>query len=271
MQVPCPELRRCIICKWWLEVVVMSSCIPHSPILGDPRVSSRSSAAVAIWVSRHLESGGAVPGGFEPASFFVALHSCAWHVRAELNGFDWYGRWHRLRSYLVESNLGIIGWAISRWGIYGDFDDLHTAGLDGLLKAVDRFDPWRGWQFSTYAGWVIRGTLTDFVRRERKSGLVRQLAEEGQIPSRPSSPVPGSSPADGVLRWALAENLGYLTDRERLVISMRFPLDGSRCHTLVEIADVFGLTRERIRQIQIVALAKIRKAMEGLERSSGGV
>lgn len=59
--------------------------------------------------------------------------------------------------------------------------------------------------------------------------------------------------------------LGELDERERRIIDLRFGLNGRRSRTLVEVGQEFGVTRERIRQLQNVALAKMRRALERLE------
>jgi RNA polymerase primary sigma factor len=61
--------------------------------------------------------------------------------------------------------------------------------------------------------------------------------------------------------------LNALTPKERMVIRMRFGLDGEREHTLEEVGQSLGVTRERIRQIEQKALGKIRRAQEHRERA----
>ena len=59
-------------------------------------------------------------------------------------------------------------------------------------------------------------------------------------------------------RPAVAEVLGELNLREQEIVRMRFGLDGSRAKTLEEVGQEFGVTRERIRQIEVKTLAKLR-------------
>lgn len=63
----------------------------------------------------------------------------------------------------------------------------------------------------------------------------------------------------------LGELLGELDERERRIIDLRFGLDGRRSRTLVEVGKEFGVTRERIRQLQNVALTKMRRALSRME------
>jgi RNA polymerase primary sigma factor len=61
-----------------------------------------------------------------------------------------------------------------------------------------------------------------------------------------------------LLREQVRNVLGFLTDRERSVIEMRFGLNDGKDHTLEEVGRDFGVTRERIRQIEAKALRKLR-------------
>jgi RNA polymerase primary sigma factor len=81
---------------------------------------------------------------------------------------------------------------------------------------------------------------------------------------------PTQSAAQALLRDLLKEILVDLTDRERKILAMRFGLEDGVTHTLEEVGNVFGVTRERIRQIEAKALERIRdhdkaKALEGFE------
>jgi RNA polymerase primary sigma factor len=69
------------------------------------------------------------------------------------------------------------------------------------------------------------------------------------------------------MRDELSELLEVLDDRERKIILMRFGLDGGKSKTLEEVGKKFGVTRERIRQLQNIALAKLRRALAKREKS----
>jgi len=72
-------------------------------------------------------------------------------------------------------------------------------------------------------------------------------------------PSPDEEARKSLLRSHVQDVLGLLTDRERVVVQLRFGLQGNRAHTLGEIGDQLQLTRERVRQIEAEALAKLRK------------
>jgi RNA polymerase primary sigma factor len=71
---------------------------------------------------------------------------------------------------------------------------------------------------------------------------------------------------DNNLREELGDLLGILDERERKIIFSRFGLDGGKARTLEEVGRKFGVTRERIRQLQNTALAKLRKALQRREK-----
>ncbi len=79
---------------------------------------------------------------------------------------------------------------------------------------------------------------------------------------------PSVQAARVLLKEKLKEILDDLTEREREILSMRFGLEDGVTHTLEEVGQVFGVTRERIRQIQAKSLEKIRKH-EGLKKLEG--
>jgi Sigma-70, region 4 len=71
---------------------------------------------------------------------------------------------------------------------------------------------------------------------------------------------------DKNMRDELSELLEVLDDRERKIIFKRFGLDGGKPETLEEIGKKFGVTRERIRQLQNIALVKLRRALAKREK-----
>ena len=70
---------------------------------------------------------------------------------------------------------------------------------------------------------------------------------------------PEDSAATQLLKEQIAAILSTLTDREQKIIKMRFGIGGGKSHTLEEVGAEFSVTRERIRQIEAKALAKLRK------------
>lgn len=228
------------------------------------------------------------------------------------------------RHRMIRSNLRLVISIAKRYTNMGlTFSDLVEEGNIGLMRAVDKFNPKRGYRFSTYASWWIKQAIMralsnqgktiripvyvyDLISKWRKvrEGLIqklnriptrREIAKVMQIPvqkikeiesiaGRPGSlnaPVSLDSTAElidliedenipsqekeigEILRGERIEQiLGTLDERERKILILRFGLQGKEPHTLEEAAQEFGITRERIRQIEALALRKIRVRLQ---------
>ena len=88
----------------------------------------------------------------------------------------------------------------------------------------------------------------------------------GEIVGDEEADDPFETLRDKDLREEVGELLDVLDDRERRIINSRFGLDGQKPKTLEEVGEKFGVTRERIRQLQNIALHKLRKALSKKER-----
>ncbi len=224
------------------------------------------------------------------------------------------------RHRMIRSNLRLVISIAKRYTNMGlTFSDLVEEGNIGLMRAVDKFNPKRGYRFSTYASWWIKQAIMralsnqgktiripvyvyDLIskwRKVRESLMqklnriptrkeiakimevpVEKIKEIEGIAGRPGSlnaPVSLDSTAELIdliedeslpsqekeigelLRDERIEQiLQTLEERERKILILRFGLQGEEPHTLEEVAQKFGITRERIRQIEVSALKKIR-------------
>ncbi len=227
------------------------------------------------------------------------------------------------RQRMIESNLRLVVKIARRYINRGlPFLDLVEEGNLGLIHAVKKFDPERGFRFSTYATWWIRQTiergimnqsrtvrlpihiikdinsclrgvrrlrqdldrtpsmqeLADHLERdiadvERLMGLHERVTlranghdREGEGPvdrlraqraGEPSRCAQRDDVHDIVEHWVCE-----LSEKQREVVERRFGLHGYRRATLEQIGNEIGVTRERVRQIQLEALKNLREMLE---------
>ena len=223
------------------------------------------------------------------------------------------------RRALSEANLRLVVSVAKRYAGRGlPFLDLIQEGNLGLMKAAEKFEPERGFKFSTYATWWIRQAITraiadqartiripvhmvETINRMRQATnqlvyqngheptpeelakamdmsveRVREIQRMAQEPASLESPVgeeedsslgdfvadenaeaPGKAADRAMVAQQINLALKSLTPREEKVIRLRFGLDDGRPRTLEEVGRDFGVTRERVRQIEAKAIRKL--------------
>lgn len=183
------------------------------------------------------------------------LHAAATPVEHR----KWMANYLALRDRIVLGNRKLVYRAVSRHRAA----DSHTDDLMGdchivLIQAVAAFNPWIGIRFSTYAFTCL---LRALARRGRKMGhdpLARAVALEGE----PIGPLAASTANEIPLELYLREDHPLLTEREKTILSRRFRFEVIRGEpTLETVGRSMGLSKERVRQVQSLALDKLRQAL----------
>ncbi|MFN0195424.1 MAG: sigma-70 family RNA polymerase sigma factor [Planctomycetaceae bacterium] len=169
-----------------------------------------------------------------------------------------------IRNHLVQSNLRLvvsIAKTIARSP--AELDELISDGNVPLIRAVEIFDFQRGTRFSTYATWAIRHFLfrasTKMVKNQKRFLTEQDVSIE--TCSYHDEPIEEFNTAMADSPAIFGEMLDQLDDRSRSIIVLRFGLDESeRPHKFREIAEKWGVSTERVRQLYTKAIRRLQSA-----------
>jgi RNA polymerase primary sigma factor len=170
-----------------------------------------------------------------------------------------------VKNDIVRANLRLVVSIAKRYASGpGHLFELISDGNMSLIRAAEKFDFARGFRFSTYATWAIMKNFARTIPNElRQQTRFRTGGEErllGIEDIRPDSTRRESAQTERQME--ISRILQHLDERERQIIQHRFGLD--RNHdpmTLKEVGRVMGVTKERIRQLEARAMAKLRNAV----------
>jgi len=166
-----------------------------------------------------------------------------------------------LRQILVRANLRLVVSIAKRHvGRVTGLFELISEGNLCLIRAVECFDYTRNTRFATYATWALTKHFARVVPEAnyRLNAFITGQEEILENVGDHRMDVPAYEEKLAHIRSIISHAVESLMPRERAIIEARFGTAGGSPHTLEEVAGVFGLTRERIRQIEARALRKLR-------------
>ncbi len=189
------------------------------------------------------------------------------------------------REQLVKANMRLVIKVARDYRFYGmDFEDVVSNGTMGLLKAIEVFDSTKGDFSSCASAWINKYVRMGFEQaraiktkryermneEERQQSVVESLNEkigDGETEFAESLASDDATPAESAehdsTMEAMLEAIDKALDaREQFIVRNRYGVDGNETMTLQEIADRLNCTHERVRQLEVQALAKMRDYME---------
>ncbi len=190
----------------------------------------------------------------------VLTDATEWEVR-RIEGLIGASNWYR--DLIVKSNMRLVISIVKKFvNNYNGFDDLLSDGIMALMRAVDKFDYGMGFRFSTYATQVVRRNSYRSVMQKQKerSQASTSIDESGIDVCDRDTNSSMSLERWNDLRTHLGSLLEKLDRREKFIVRARFSLGGHRrVQTLQRLADKLGVSKERVRQLEMRALEKLRE------------
>lgn len=182
------------------------------------------------------------------------------------------------KNVLIERNLRLVAHIIKKYYSNArDQDDLISIGTIGLIKAVSTFDNEKGTRLATYAARCIENEILMYFRNQKKSSQDVYISDpidtdkDGNQLTLMDVVSTDDTILDDVdlqmkaekLRRYIATSLG---ERERVIIELRYGLDGRRPRTQREVAKQLGISRSYVSRIEKKALLDLRAMFDGDDR-----
>ena len=174
---------------------------------------------------------------------------------------EWARAAAQVRRILIRCNLRlVVSIAKRHTGPLMNLFELVSEGNVCLIRAVKCYDYRREARFATYATWALSKHFARVVPEEnyRLSAFVTGRDEMLSTVGDPAADPRERQESLSHIRTVLARASSHLSDREREIVESHYGTNGKPPKTLAEIGQAFGLTRERIRQIELRALSKLR-------------
>lgn len=167
-----------------------------------------------------------------------------------------------VKNQLIRANLRlVVSIAKKRVGLLNNFFELVSDGNMSLIRAVEKFDFSRGNKFSTYASWAIMKNFARSIPEEhtRRDRFVTGHDDAFEAATDNRADEYEQEKAQRLRQEAVSQLLGRLDDRERRILISRFGIGGADEQTLEQLGRELGVTKERIRQLEVRAQSKLRK------------
>ncbi len=172
-------------------------------------------------------------------------------------------RSQRIRDCIIQANMRLVLSIVKKFATpQQTCDEMLSDGIVTLMQAVEKFDYDRGFRFSTYAYRSIARNAYRSVKATRKEEA-RMVRDADEWAFEQDEDRPASSMHDRVwsqLRERMAFLLGQLDRREQFILRSRYALGAHRkAHSLQAVADRLGISKERVRQLEIRAIERLRQ------------
>ena len=156
-----------------------------------------------------------------------------------------------VKSQLIERNLRLVVYIARRFENTGiNIEDLISIGTIGLIKAVSTYKPAKNIKLATYASRCIENEILMYWDGNELL-LSDILGTENDLVMKPIE--------DDVDRQLLTNALEKLSERERLIITLRFGLDGRQERTQKEVADQLGISQSYISRLEKRIISRLKK------------